>query len=107
MRQSTGKVHLANTDAKASEYVNSPHIFGAILEYRWSACGQIPRHITIDSAKVTCMACLKTLGQVPYDKVVRQAEWKVKNFIENKAAAASRGFARFCRAQEKENAPNN
>ncbi len=57
------KVHLRDRKTKQEKYENSPHIYNAIKEGRWTVCKIIVGNdfITDDKDKITCNGECKTI----------------------------------------------
>lgn len=59
------KFHLRNTQLRARDFVQAPHIFNALTTGNYAACdaGCIPdSHITDDGTEVTCIPCLRIVA---------------------------------------------
>jgi hypothetical protein len=98
-----GKVHLVDLVVDPENYKGSPHIYNHIKRGHWSVCkkGHQPNKITSNVDKVTCHACLATLGPIPLHKVIEQAEWKLEKFIAQRTEAALFGFKLYCEKRNK------
>ena len=52
------KTHLADTTKIAEDYINSPHVFRAIKEGRFTLCGILSDRISTVISSSICIGCL-------------------------------------------------
>ena len=69
------KIHTPDLEVDASIYINSPHVFNAIMMNQFSLCGLSTTNMDSPLYPMTCKHCIGiSLGELPNTHLINVSE---------------------------------